>query len=83
MRKYINTIILTLLLSSCDIKNTSSSSSSSNIYFNPYDYIKIIEKFSDLERKIKNEEDFIFVISSRNCSWCSKQFDEIFDNFTY
>ena len=47
--------------------------------FNPYDYINDITYLDYLD-KIEKKEDFIFILSSKSCSHCSKQFNEIYDN---
>ena len=46
--------------------------------FNPYTYIHDLN-FKDIENKIEKKEDFILVLSSKNCSWCNKQFDDIYN----
>lgn len=87
--KKINSILFSLLLLSslgCKNNNFSSSSessinsniSSSEVYFNPYDYIKYVS-FLDLQESINNKEDFLYIIASSNCGWCAKQFNEIYD----
>lgn len=86
----IKVLLICLLLSGCsnNISNSSSQVSSSSEdnstivstnNFNPYYYINDIQ-FEDLKSKIENKEDFIFILSSKNCSWCNKQFDNIYDN---
>jgi len=57
--------------------NTTNSSTNSN-YFNPYLYIHDLN-FNEIENKIEEKEDFILILSSKNCSHCNKQFDDIYD----
>ena len=80
-------LLLTILLSGCNLSTSSvnslSSVSSSTIEvssseFNPYTYIKE-SSFNELMNKIENKEDFIFIISSDYCSYCQRQEDEIFN----
>ena len=79
MNKKIVTILSLVLLVGCSNNTSSLSNSDSSIdEFNPYYYIKE-SNFNELELKVENKEDFIFIISSKYCSWCQKQDDDIFD----
>ena len=85
MNKRLLLVISLLMFSGCksnisSISNEISSleALSSKEEFNPYFYLKE-SNFKGLESKIKEKEDFIFVISSKICAWCQKQEDEIFE----
>ena len=79
MNKKIVTILSFVLLTGCSNNISSLNNSDASIdEFNPYYYIKE-SNFNELELKVENKEDFIFVISSKYCSWCQKQDDDIFD----